>query len=134
MKCKQKPSPFRLFEWAMAIIMTWMGVHLVIWPDALTLSRFAALSTLASAPMLTTVCLIIGTVRIYTLRTAGQWKPWCARIRAGGGIAASAIWGQMALALFLSPGPPSISIPVFATLAGCELFTVWRARREANVR
>lgn len=118
-------------EWIFASVMTMMGVHLLLWPHSLSLSRFSAVTLFLSLPSLTVVCLLVGMARLFALYTAGQWLPWCARVRSIGGGIAGIVWLQLAYALALNP-TPSLGVYMYLGAAVAEGVTVFRARREAN--
>lgn len=127
-----KHSSHRVFEWTMALILFGMGMVLVFWPHSLSASRFSAFWLLFNGHTFTIVCLIVAVGRGYFLFMNGKLGTYSTKCRAVAAFICAVIWSQLAIALILSDGVPSIGIPVYAGLALGELRSVWRAARDHN--
>lgn len=123
------------FEWFSASVMTAIGAHLLVWPDAIHTSRLAAASWMMTGRALTVACLVVGAVRLYANATADRWMPWCAHTRAICGGVAAFVWAQLAYALYVSwSAAPSITMWVYAGMAATEVVMLVWAARLANAR
>lgn len=121
----------RLFEVAMSAAMLALGIHLLIWPTALSASAFRFMTETVSGGLVAAVFLVFGCLRIGALWANGKWPVWGPWLRAGGCAAGALMWAQMDLALLaLIPKvgtPPSPGIPVYFVLTIFELISIYRA-------
>lgn len=123
----------RLFEWTMAIAMLGFGLHSLLMPWTLTGSRYAAVLLVLNASQFSAACLIVVSCRFLALSRNGSWPTWGPRLRALAALCAAFLWLQLAVALTQPPtGNPSPGMWVYYALAGAELRSVWRARRDGN--
>lgn len=76
--------------------------------------------------------LSVGMVRSFCLVLNGNMPVWGPRLRAIMSIFSAVIWVQLAMALFVQLVVPSPSIAVYLALAGGELISIRRARRDGN--
>lgn len=118
-----------IFEWFSAFAMFGIGLHMVIFPKSLSSGRFEHILSMISPLELVMLCVGIGAIRIGTLLCV--WS-WCFHARALCAVISACVWVEMGIALILSPGAPSIGIPVYLCLVAGELGSVWRARVESN--
>lgn len=119
----------RLFEWAMAIALMAFGLHVLLFPGTMASSRYAGVLLVLSIAQFGLVCILLGGVRVVALRRNGLWPHWGPRIRALAALGACAIWLQLAVSLAQHASP---GLWIYVVLAGAELRSVWRARRDAN--
>lgn len=122
----------RLFEWVMAASFFNMGVVLLWWPGTLAAGNFRPLLSLLGPRELTAICLTAGVVRAVTLLLngrLGRLGPIVRAIMAGIGIV---ICLEMTSALWLHLGQPSFTTGILAALAGGELLSIARARRDLH--
>jgi len=122
----------RLFEWCMAAAMTGMALVMAYDPAALSGSRFWIISTGIGYALLFSLCSVFGALRLLALYYNGTWHA-SYKLRAAGALAGAAVWMNMAIALMLSGGPISISIPVYLALSAGELRSCWRAAVDERV-
>lgn len=131
-----KRSP--LFEWTMATALFLLGVHLLVWPEAMGASSFWLILSTFGRSWLTAVYLIVGGLRMMALFANGASKRLGPHVRAIGAFCGAAIWLQMDIALIGLIGaqgtPPSPGIPVYSALVVAELFATYRAAADANAR
>lgn len=119
----------RLFEWTMALALVGFGLHILILPSTMQSSRYAGVLLVLSTGQFAIACLLVGFTRIVALSRNGTWAVWGPRVRAFCAFGSAAIWAQLAVSLgqYHSPG-----VWVYVAIAGAELRSVLRARRDAN--
>jgi hypothetical protein len=128
----------RLFEWAMAVIMIWLGVKLLLHPSLLAHSTFRLLLVLVSTFGMIALLLFVGLARVVVLAIDGHYlRTWTPQLRALLSVTAAMIWGQMGIALELIThfnGVPTMGSPVYFGLMLAELFSTYRplARDRGN--
>lgn len=126
------PGPYcarRLFEWTMALALTAFGLHILLLPHTMQYSRYSGVLLILTVSHFAIICIVVGAVRTVALSQNGGWPTWGPRIRAFCALASAAVWGQLAVSLLQFQSPGSW---VYVALAGAELRSVWRARRDAN--
>ena len=122
----------RLFEWVMAVGLFNTGAVSLIWPGTLAAGNFRPLLNLIGPRELTALCLTAGVVRAVTLILnggLGRMGPIVRAVMAGIGIL---ICLEMTAALWLQLGQPSLTTGFLVALAGGELRSIARARRDLN--
>jgi hypothetical protein len=128
----------RLFEWTMTAALLGLGVHLLIWPDAMRASSFRILLSAVGSDYLTAFYLFVGCFRAAALWLNGNWPRWGPQVRALGALLGAVVWLQMDIALAqLAPAvgiPPSPGIPVYSALFLAELYSTYRAASDARLR
>lgn len=125
-------SANRLFEWVAASGMLLTGITLMVWPHTLAAGNLRPLLHVLSESELTAVYFITGAVRTATLifnGALGQWGPMARIVMASVSLV---VWLQMIAALWLQLGQPSMITGILAALAGGELRSVVRARRDIH--
>lgn len=125
-------STMLLFEWFAAGVMTVMGLHVLVWRESLFNSRFRPMLDTVTPDQVMVALIVVGCTRLYTVWTAGTWRPWCARIRWVTGAIACLFWGQVAAALLVGPPVPSPGGWMFLGACLCEGVVAFRTRRELN--
>jgi hypothetical protein len=128
----------RLFEWTMTCALFALGVHLLIWPDAIKASSFRILLNVIGSDSMMAFYLLVGGFRAVALYLNGNWPVWGPQVRALGALAGAVVWLQMDIALAqLAPAvgtPPSPGIPVYTALFIAELYSTYRAAADARLR
>lgn len=122
----------RLFEWMSALGMLAFGVHIFVTPAALSASRYNAVLLVFTTLQFALACIIVAGVRLLALLQNGKWTIWGPIIRAVTAAAAAAIWAQLAVSLAQVQPTSSPGMWIYLALAGAEVRSVWRARRDAN--
>lgn len=121
----------RLFELAMTVAMLAIAAWVVAWPGSIEAGSFKYLLRVMSPAAVIGIYAILGIARIAALIANGQWPLYGPIVRAIGALLAAFVWAQMSAALFLwgdvTGRPPSIGIPLYATLALFELISMYRA-------
>lgn len=121
----------RLFELAMTVAMLGIAIWVMVWPGSIEAGSFKFLLRVMSAGAVIGIYALLGVARIAALIANGSWPFYGPIVRAIGALFAAFVWAQMSAALFLwsdvTGRPPSIGIPVYATLALFELVSMYRA-------
>jgi hypothetical protein len=120
----------RLFEWVAAIGMLNTGIVLLIWPNTLASGNLRPLMHVLDQSELTVVYSTIGICRTATLILNGGVGPIGPIIRILMSSVSLIVWLQMIAALWLQLGQPSMITGILIALAGGELRSVVRARRD----
>lgn len=128
----------RVFEWTMTGALLGMGAMLVIWPNAIAMSKLQFMLDVVGSGSLTLLYITVGCFRIVALYLNGNWPLWGARVRALTAIGSAIVWLQMGMSLFLMQlaigGPPSPSVPLYLALVCAELYSTYRAAADARYR
>jgi hypothetical protein len=110
----------RLFEWVMTAALLGVGLHLMIWPQAVAAGEFRYLLNIVGPLSIMSVMLAVGWFRMLALVANGHWPVLGPRVRALSAFAAAVIWVQMDLALvklaLSTDASPSLGIPLCAAL------------------
>lgn len=126
----------RVFEWAMAIALVGLGIHLLIWPGSVAASKFVLVLNILGVSVLTLMALFFGLLRATALYLNGNWPKWGARIRSISAFGGMSIWLQMAYSLIViqqtNDQDPSPSVWPLLVLAGAELYSSYRAAADAR--
>lgn len=123
-------SANRLFEWVAATGMLLTGITLMIWPHTLAAGNLRPLLHVLSEAELTAIYFVVGVIRAATLLFNGALGPWGPMARVAMASACLIVWLQMVAALWLQLGQPSLITGILIALAGGELWSVVRARRD----
>lgn len=123
-------SSNRLFEWAAATGMLLTGITLIAWPHTLAAGNLRPLLHVLNESELTAVYFLSGAARCGTLIFNGALGSWGPMARIAMASVSLIIWLQMVAALWLQLGQPSMITGVLVALAGGELRSVVRARRD----
>ena len=128
----------RMFEWVMTFAMLGIALEISFWPSSIESGSFRLLLIIISPTGLSLFFGAFGLLRIAALIANGSWPEHGPRMRAMGAGAASLMWGQMCIALFLitpnQGGVPSAGIPVYFALTIGELLSAYRAISDARPR
>jgi hypothetical protein len=116
----------------MTVALIGSGLTLVIWPMTLSAGNFRQLLLLVGVGKVATAYLSVGVVRAFCLIMNGNLPIWGPRLRAIMSVFSAVIWVQLAMALFVQLAVPSPSIAVYLALAGGELISIRRARRDGD--
>jgi hypothetical protein len=127
-----KYSANRLFEWVAAVGMLNTGVVLLFWPHTLAAGNLRPLLHVLGAGELTAIYISLGLIRIVTLVLNGRLEQWGPKARIVMSSASFVVLMQMIAALWLQLGQPSMITGFLVALAGGELRSVVRARRELH--
>lgn len=113
----------------MAAGLIGFGMHILLWPSTMATSRYSGATLILGITGFGLVCAVIGMLRLVTLARNGQWPEWGPRVRAGCAVASGVIILQLAVSLAANKSP---GLWIYIALAGAELRSVFRARRDAN--
>lgn len=121
----------RLFEWFSGTGMCLYGCHVMLAPEQLTHSRYAAVLLIFTPFAFGLSCAVVGFARVLSLYANGNSAVWGPRIRVLICIPSGLIWLQLAVALnqWWSPG-------MWFYYAGflTEMAALMRAARDRNAR
>lgn len=123
---------YRLFEWVMTVALMGSGLTALIWPESIEVGNLRQMLLLVGADTIGSIYLTVGIVRSFCLVLNGNMPVWGPRVRAVMSVISALIWVQIAIALLLQLPVPSISISVYMSLAGGELISIYRARRDGH--
>jgi hypothetical protein len=127
----------RLFEWVSSFMMLGIGVHLMLWPNAVRGNAFAFLLHYIPAEAMSLFFWLLAISRISALIINGHAPRLGPIVRGCASGMASIIWGQMAVTLYVlnaaGDGAPSSGIPIYSVLMLAELFSVYRASSDVRV-
>lgn len=125
-----KYSANRLFEWVAAVGMLNTGIVLFVWPHTLASGNLRPLLHVLGEHQLTAVYSCIGLIRTVTLIMNGSLSQFGPVLRIIMSSICLIVWLQMIAALWLQLGQPSMITGILIALAGGELRSVVRARRD----
>lgn len=128
----------RLFEWVMALVLFDIGVHMLIWPGAMSASAFRLIFDTIGPYNLIGLYLTVGLTRLIALYVNGMAPNIGPHLRAIGSLCGAMIWLQMDIALIGLPSvqgtPPSPGIQFYSVLVAAELYSTYRAAADAKSR
>lgn len=127
-----KYSANRLFEWVAATGMLNTGIVLMIWPHTLAAGNLRPLLHVLDKAELTAIYFSLGLVRCATLLLNGGLSHWGPVARIAMASISLIVWLQMVAALWQQLGQPSMISGILVALAGGELRSVVRARRDLH--
>jgi hypothetical protein len=126
----------RLFEWTMAFVMVFIGLHLILFPTSIAASSFDRLLHFIPEHFFAVVFLAAGLGRITALVVNGISPTLGPKVRGLGSSLGAVIWCQIAYSLYIHSVagdiPPSPGIPVYAMLVIAEVAATYKAA--ADVR
>lgn len=121
----------RAIEWLTTCMMLGIAVSIAVTPQTVARGSFRYLLELGLTPAgLAVFFFLVGIARALALYLNGRWHPYGPRLRAGGALFGAMIWALMALALAyltFETGTVSVGVPVYACLAGAEIYSCLRA-------
>lgn len=127
-----KYSANRVFEWVATAGLINTGVILLFWPSTIATGNFRLLLHLVGPNEFTALCISAGMVRAVTLILNGRLALWGPRVRAIMASVSLFILLEMVAALWLRLGQPSLVTGFLIALAGGELRSIARARRDLH--
>lgn len=118
----------RISEVVKAIIMLGIGLQLTFQPEV-EYKAFNLLSQYIAINHISSLFLIVGSLRLAALIANGNWPEYGPWMRAIGAAIGSLVWSQMFLSLVVlePPGSGSLGVPIFFVFSVVELLSIYRA-------
>jgi len=91
----------RLFEWAMAMALFGLGVHLTLFPNAIAASSFDHIIRTIPEHWLAGFFLVIGMARVSALIVNGASPNIGPKVRGVASSASAMVWAQLAYSLYV---------------------------------
>lgn len=121
-----------IIEWLLSVTLVVTGIHMLLWPEAVTISHMRALTSYAPGWTVASVGFLIGMMRVSCL--FGNISGTIIRNRAFLSGISVLIWGEMVIAFAFrwwgQVPPPGFEMITIMQLVG-EIWLVFRIKRQA---